>query len=62
MTALRVVRTAMVGVVLVLTLGSGIAAAQTTPTLKTDVQLYDLGDTVTYTGTGFCVATTSRSR
>jgi hypothetical protein len=54
MTALRVIRTGMVGVVLtVLMVGNGTADAQTAPTLKTDASSYDRGAPVTYIGTGW---------
>jgi hypothetical protein len=54
MTAFRIVRAVIVGVILtVLVGGNGIAGAQTTQTLKTDASSYNSGAQVTYAGTGW---------
>src|SRR6476469_1987760 len=53
MTALRATRAALVAVVLVLTVGTATAGAQTAPSLTTDAPQYLPGTTVTFTGTGY---------
>jgi LPXTG-motif cell wall-anchored protein len=53
MTALRVTRAALVAVVLVLTVGTATAGAQTAPSLTTDAPQYLPGATITVTGTGY---------
>jgi LPXTG-motif cell wall-anchored protein len=53
MTALRVIRTVLVAVVLVLAVGTATASAQTAPTLTTDAPQYLPGTTITVTGAGY---------